>query len=116
MTFTEAVTTAFQKYATFSGRATRSEYWWFVLFVILVNIVLTIVANALNSPFLPAIASLLFFLPNLAITARRLHDIDKAGWWMLIVVVPLLGFILMLIWTCTKGTLGENRFGPPQPL
>lgn len=114
MTFTEAVTSVFQKYATFSGRATRSEYWWFMLFVILVNIVLSIVAEAIHTPILPGIASLALLLPNLALTARRLHDIDRAGWWMLIIFVPLLGWILMLVWTCTKSTLGENRFGLPQ--
>lgn len=114
MTFTEAVTTAFQKYATFRGRATRSEYWWFTLFMILVNIALSVAGSALENPFLAIIAALVFFLPNLAVTARRLHDIDKAGWWMLLLIVPLLGAIMLLIWTCTKGTLGENRFGPPQ--
>ena len=55
--------------------------------------------------------ALAVFLPSIAVTARRLHDIDKSGWWMLLLFVPLVGWIIVLVWMCTKGTLGPNRFG-----
>lgn len=120
MTFQESVSSCFNKYATFSGRATRSEYWWFALFNIIVSVVLNIVVQAgggesMALNLVAAVASLALFLPGLAVGVRRLHDIDKAGWWLLIAFIPLIGFILLLIWFCTKGSVGENRFGfPPE--
>ncbi len=113
MTFTESVTSVFQKYASFSGRATRSEYWWFALFSLLVQVAIGLFADRSTGLGLAGgLIALGMFIPSLAVSSRRLHDIDKSGWWMLIVLVPILGGILLLIWTCTKGSLGENRFGP----
>jgi|SRR6185437_132643 len=114
MNFVEAIKNGFQNYATFSGRAARSEFWFWVLFSILVSIAGGIIDEAL----LPNIASGLFgplislalFLPGLAVSVRRLHDVDRTGWWLLI-YFTVIGIIFLLIWDCTKGTTGPNRFG-----
>jgi len=115
MTFTESIKTVLiSKYATFSGRATRSEYWWFTLFSFVVQIGLMIVSGILNSSFL-LIAYLVIFLatiiPATAVTVRRLHDTDRSGWWILLSLVPL-GFIVLIVWFASRGTQGTNRFGP----
>ena len=78
MTFTESVKTCFQKYVDFSGRASRSEFWWFFLFTFVVRIVTTWI------PFIGFIIALALLLPSLAVTARRLHDTNRTGWWMLL--------------------------------
>jgi len=113
MGFGQAITTCLRKYAVFNGRASRSEYWFWVLFRILVIIGLAIVdALAFSAVYvLSAIAALALFLPSLAVSIRRLHDIDRSGWWFFISFVPLVGQVVMLIFLCTPGTRGENRFG-----
>lgn len=118
MTFAEAISTCFSKYATFSGRALRSEYWWFALFNIIVSVVLNLLVQAIGPEsavlnLLAIVVGLGLFLPGLAVSVRRLHDIDKSGWWLLVGLIPLIGIILMVIWFCTKGSVGENRFGHP---
>lgn len=117
MTFSNAVTTCFRKYVTFSGRATRSEFWFFVLFNVIVSIVVGFLDSNLagnvgyRSP-LESIHALVIFLPALAVQVRRLHDLDKSGFWYLIILVPLIGSIALFVWNITQGTLGDNRFGP----
>ncbi|MCA8882307.1 MAG: DUF805 domain-containing protein [Rhodobacteraceae bacterium] len=107
MNFTSAIQTCLNKYATFSGRAARPEFWWFVLFGCLVNIAAGILDSALfgHGPHLAqpitALTSLGLLLPNLAVSARRLHDIGRSGWWVLIGLIPVLG-ILLLIWWWTR--------------
>ncbi|WP_424944722.1 DUF805 domain-containing protein [Aliiroseovarius crassostreae] len=102
---------------TFHGRAIRSEYWWFSLFLIVVSLVLTGVDamvfgyGEIFSP-LSDLFGLATLLPAIAVTARRLHDIDRSGWWMLIGIIPLIGWIIMIYWLVQKGTEGPNRFGP----
>lgn len=118
MTFTEAIRTVWSKYATFPGRATRPEYWWWVLFVVLLNIVTSIVDGAIVAPGelvqpLSAIAALVLLLPGLCVGVRRLHDIDRSGWWLLIVFVPLVGVLVLLFWLTRPGAEGNNRFGAP---
>jgi uncharacterized membrane protein YhaH (DUF805 family) len=118
MSFVEAISSGFRNYVGFSGRAPRSEYWFWVLFVVLVQIVTQVidygVLSAGTSGFSPltTIAGLGLFLPGLAMGIRRLHDLDKSGWWTLIVFIPLVGIIILLVWACTHGTMGPNRFGP----
>lgn len=97
------------KYVTFEGRASRSEYWWFILF----NFLAHLVAALLNDN-LYYLVTLALFLPGLAAGIRRLHDKDKSGWWMLLVFVPLVGSIILLVWFCQQGTQGDNRFGSPE--
>jgi uncharacterized membrane protein YhaH (DUF805 family) len=100
---------------TFSGRASRSEFWYWTLFAFLVAVVSGIIDSALfpsmiTSP-ISAITALLLFLPGLAMSVRRLHDLDRTGWWMLI-ALTFIGLIVLLVWDCIKGTDGPNRFGP----
>jgi uncharacterized membrane protein YhaH (DUF805 family) len=114
MGFGRAIATCFRKYAVFSGRASRSEYWFFVLFQLLLLIVLLIVDVLVFRGSMAALATLgwlILLLPGFAVTVRRLHDIDMSGWWILMSFVPLIGGILLLVWTCQRGTQGPNRFG-----
>lgn len=121
MGFKEAVSSCLSKYATFSGRASRSEYWWFYLFCFLAflgTIILDMALlgydpeNPLDVPWLTLAAVFGLFLPSLAAAIRRLHDTDKSGWWYLIALVPLIGGIVLLVFLVLKGTEGPNRFGP----
>jgi uncharacterized membrane protein YhaH (DUF805 family) len=114
MDFATAVKTVLmQKYANFSGRAIRSEYWWWVLFAIIASIVLGVVDYILGVQLLGSIFSLATLIPGIAVGVRRLHDLDKSGWWLLIAFIPLIGFILLIYWFAQPGTPGPNRFGPP---
>jgi uncharacterized membrane protein YhaH (DUF805 family) len=108
MNFQQAVASVFRNYANFNGRAARSEYWWFVLFSFLVSAVLTLIDG---SGLLSGIWSLIVLLPSLAVGARRLHDTDRSGWWLLIMLVPLIGFIVLIWFFVTRGNDGPNRFG-----
>ena len=110
MNFTEAIQSGFNQYVTFSGRAARSEYWFWVLFSVLANIAAGIVDAILGLGLVGALVSLALLLPGLAVSARRLHDIDRTGWWMLI-ALTVIGIIVLLIWACMKGTTGPNRYG-----
>jgi len=115
MTFSEAISSGFRNYVGFSGRAARSEFWYWILFSVLVSIVATIidfgVLSSSASP-LSSIWSLATFLPSLAMGVRRLHDTDRSGWWWLIAFIPLIGFVVLIVFWCFEGTRGPNRFGP----
>ncbi len=111
MNFADAVTSALRNYATFAGRARRSEFWFFFLFVILAQIVSGIVDDVATGGILGVVVSLGLVVPSIAVTARRLHDNGRSGWWMLVSLVPLVGWIIMLIWYCQPGENGPNRFG-----
>jgi uncharacterized membrane protein YhaH (DUF805 family) len=129
----EAIGLCFSKYGTFTGRAARWEFWWWTLFQFLI-------AAAFDSMVVPqevrnlahatanggvppldathatvqligSLFSLVLFLPSLAVTVRRLHDIGRSGWWYLFGIIPIVGWITMLVWFCRKGTDGDNRFG-----
>ncbi len=124
MSFTEAVRSVYRNYATFAGRAPRSEYWWFQLFYFLVVIAIYVGAlflavltrsNALGTFVLLALLlfALLTFIPELAVTVRRLHDSDKSGWWILIAFVPYVGAFILFIFTLLDSSVGFNRYGPP---
>jgi uncharacterized membrane protein YhaH (DUF805 family) len=121
MGFFQAVGACLRKYAQFSGRSTRSEFWWWQLFFLLVNIVPFFVVGVLVFAF-PALAPyvgwfayaliLAVAIPDLAVTARRFHDIGRSGWWQLLGFVPILGWVLVVWWGVKLGDLGPNRFGP----
>lgn len=111
MDFITAVKTGFGKFAMFQGRARRSEYWFFVLFLMLGNIVFSLLDAATGIGVLGLIFALVTLIPGIAVTVRRLHDTDRSGWWYLLFFVPVIGAIVLIIWFCGKGTEGENRFG-----
>ena len=119
MSFPDAVKTVLSKYADFSGRARRSEYWWFFLFDLLVSLVAAVVDLVIGTasslgPYglLQIVASLALFIPGLAVAVRRLHDTDRVGWWLFLGVLPVIGAIILLVWFCTEGHRTPNRFGP----
>lgn len=109
MTFGESIKTCFTKYADFSGRASKSELWWWVLFVFLASAAAGIVSQAVSGLF--ALATL---LPSIAVTTRRLHDTDRGGWLQLIGLIPLIGWIIMIVW-CVQEPKEPNRFGGSAP-
>ena len=133
MNFIQSIRTCMRKYVNFSGRATRSEFWWFYLFTVLVNLVATSQASSfvptlldgqdmtenessyfLNNFFflyLSTITSLILLLPSLAVAVRRLHDVGRSGWWILI-AFTVIGIIPLLIWYVTDTTDEENVYGP----
>jgi uncharacterized membrane protein YhaH (DUF805 family) len=115
MNFAQAITSGFRNYVTFSGRAMRSEYWYWVLFTIIGGIVTVILDHAVfsDSDYSPlnAIFNLLCFLPSLAIAVRRLHDIDRTGWWLLIALTGI-GIIVLIVWACQKSDPAPNAYGP----
>jgi uncharacterized membrane protein YhaH (DUF805 family) len=109
---------AIKNYATFSGRAQRAEYWYFVLFYLLIFIGLAIIDSVTGTfnaetgmGLLSGICSLALFIPSLSVSVRRLHDIGKSGWWLLVGVIPLIGAIVMLIFLVKDGESGENMYG-----
>jgi uncharacterized membrane protein YhaH (DUF805 family) len=115
MNFTQAISSGFQNYVNFSGRASRSEYWYWTLFAILVSIV-TSGIDHLIFPFmdfspLNSLAGLALFLPGLAVGIRRLHDLDRTGWWVLL-ILTIIGIIVLIAWFVMRGTVGPNRYGP----
>ena len=93
MTFAESVRTCFTKYADFNGTASRSEFWWFMLFVYLVIAALSLLSTTLTSIFAVAV-----LLPYLAVGARRLHDTGRSGWWLLLLIVPFGVIVLIVFW------------------
>jgi uncharacterized membrane protein YhaH (DUF805 family) len=116
MGFGGAIATCFRKYVDFTGRARRAEYWWFILFYCLLIGALSVadlmmLSARTGGSVLSGLASLALFLPSLAVAVRRLHDTDRTGWWVLIGLVPLIGWIIYLVFMCQRGTEGPNRFG-----
>ena len=110
MSFFEAVGICFHKYADFSGRARRKEYWYFTLFNMIVSCVLAIMLGEDSS--LDVAYSLVTLIPGLAVIWRRIHDIGKSGAWNFISFVPVVGWIFMLIWNCRDSQPGYNDYGP----
>lgn len=99
MKFEESVRTCFAKYVDFNGRASLSEYWWFVLFVFGVGILISFISDTLSAVFY-----LGMLLPSIAAATRRLHDTGRSGWWQLIVLIPLLGVIVLIVLLAQRGT------------
>jgi uncharacterized membrane protein YhaH (DUF805 family) len=127
MDFFQAIGSSLSKYATFSGRACRSEYWFFRLFLFIINFVggmldktvlqdysyaYTIGHHVQHAGLLSMILMVVFFLPSMAVDFRRLHDVDRSAWWLLIALTLIGALFPLLYWYCSRGTTGDNRFGP----
>jgi uncharacterized membrane protein YhaH (DUF805 family) len=114
VTFAEAVRSGFDHYVKFDGRASRPAFWWWFLFGILVGIGAAIIDAIIGSfGVVSGLAGLALLLPNLSVAIRRLHDTDHTGWWVLIGLIPIIGFIVLLIFYLRQSDPGENRYGPP---
>jgi uncharacterized membrane protein YhaH (DUF805 family) len=117
VSFGEAVSLFWSKYFVFSGRARRSEYWFAVLFLTLMAMataavdVLVLGQGPEDVFVVNTLFQLAAFIPSLAVAVRRLHDTDRSAWWILIVLVPLVGMIALIVFFCQKGTDGPNRYG-----
>jgi uncharacterized membrane protein YhaH (DUF805 family) len=117
MSFTDAVRTCLSKYVDFSGRARRSEYWWFALFVILAGVVGTLLdglfgtRSDLGAGAVQGVINLALLLPSLAVAVRRLHDTSRTGWWILIGLVPVVGWIVLLVFY-VQDSEADNEYGP----
>lgn len=108
---------ALKKYAVFSGRSQRSEYWFFVLFYLIIYIVLAVLDGLVFKSgsqigILSGVFSLAMIVPSLAVAARRLHDTDRSGWWQLLVLIPLIGVIVLIVFLAQDTKPGENKYGP----
>jgi uncharacterized membrane protein YhaH (DUF805 family) len=113
MSFSEAVKSGFDHYAKFDGRASRPAFWWWFLFTIMIAIAARILDTIIGSPVLGIVVSLGLLLPNLSVSIRRLHDTDRSGWWVLIALIPIIGFIVLLVFYLQKSDPGDNSYGPP---
>lgn len=119
MSFGQAVSSVFSKYATFSGRARRSEYWYWVLFVFLVTLLALVLDSVLKiriaegSPYgwISVVVALALLIPGIAVTVRRLHDTDRSGWWYLLSFLCGVGAIIVLVFCLIDGTPGPNKYG-----
>ena len=103
MNFQTAIRSGFQNYTNFKGRSSRAEYWWWALFTVILSILLSSISDSIGN-----LGSLVTLLPSIAVAIRRVHDVDRAGWFIL---VPIYNLVLVL----RRGDSGENRFGPPPP-
>jgi uncharacterized membrane protein YhaH (DUF805 family) len=117
-----AIKSGFKRWNDFSGRSSRSELWFWILFIVAVNFVLGLIDRhvfgadiagyAPKHHITALIFALVALIPGLAVRFRRLHDLNKTAWWLLLWLVPIVGWIVLLVWDCTRGTPGPNRFGP----
>ena len=118
MTFGQAISSGFQNYVNFQGRAQRSAYWWWVLFAFIVGFVLGFIRGLLGLTSGPGmmimmvtvVFQLAILLPSIGLAVRRLHDTGRSGWWVLI-SITIIGIIPLIIWYCTPGQPGENKYG-----
>jgi uncharacterized membrane protein YhaH (DUF805 family) len=127
MSFGEAVRSGFDNYVNFNGRASRSAYWWWVLFGLLVSVVARVVDGLVGSNIVrynqsgvpvsigivSSLVGLALLLPSISVLVRRLHDTNRSGWWYWIAIIPIIGWLVLLFFLVGPGTPGNNRFGPP---
>ncbi|MFV5380042.1 DUF805 domain-containing protein [Acinetobacter pittii] len=104
--YQKAILTCFKKFADFKGRARRREFWYFELFCVLLSLLLSFMNEDLAT-----LAMLITFIPSIAVNVRRLHDINRSGWWMLIALVPIVGVLLLLFWAAQEGNPSANQYG-----
>jgi len=104
--FVDAIKLFFQNFTNFNGRSRRSEYWWVCLFNMIVGFIIGMIL-----PDFSWIWSVIILVPTLSLCVRRLHDIGKSGWWYLVVMIPLVGGIIMIVWFCQDSHPGQNQWG-----
>ena len=109
MSFTDAIKSVMQKSLTREGRASRSEYWWFYLFYMLMYIITFAIDISQGTPL--SLLMLLLLPAVFCVSCRRMHDLDKSGWWMLISLIPLVGGLIVLFWLVSQGTEDSNYYG-----
>jgi uncharacterized membrane protein YhaH (DUF805 family) len=114
VSFGDAIRSGFDHYAKFQGRASRSAFWWWVLFQFIVELVAAVLDYAIfnNLGVFYGLTALALLLPSLSVSIRRLHDTDRSGWWLLIYLIPIIGFIVLLVFFLTDSDSGPNRYGP----
>jgi uncharacterized membrane protein YhaH (DUF805 family) len=117
MSFGDAISTCFRKYATVSGRAHRPEYWWFFLFTTIVSVVASLADYATDQTWtasgygpISTVAALALLLPSIAVGARRLHDTGRSGWWQLLCLIPCVGVIVLIVMLCQQGQPHPNKY------
>ena len=106
MTFGESIGTCFKKYATVEGRASRSEYWWFFLF----NVIVQVAGHIIGGQMLAGLVTLALLLPGVGVGGRRLHDVGRSAWWLLIGLIPLIGALVLIYWF-VQPSAGSNQYG-----
>ncbi|NTX32286.1 DUF805 domain-containing protein [Burkholderia pyrrocinia] len=119
MNFSEAIRSVLNQYAKFEGRARRAEYWYFALLSCILSVVSQVIGAVGRNAGLVTLLllgvlfliSLALIVPGIAVSVRRLHDTGRSGWFLLIGLIPIVGAILLLVWMCSRGTEGTNRFG-----
>jgi uncharacterized membrane protein YhaH (DUF805 family) len=113
MGFRDAVKVCLAKYVVFGGRASRAEYGYWLLFTVIAPLVLMLLGLATDTDLsaLNDLFTLAILLPSIAVGTRRLHDIDRTGWWQLLWFVPIIGWVVLSVWACQRGTHGINRYG-----
>ena len=102
---------ALKRYADFTGRAKRQEYWMFILFYLIFYLMLSVIDAVIGIPVLTSLYSLALFIPNISIAARRLHDTSRSGWWQLIALIPLIGTIVLIVFLA-QDSHEDNEYGP----
>ena len=117
MSFDDAVRVCLRKYAGFSGRARRSEYWWFVVFTSVMATFASIFDVILGTQFdrtglVQVLATLALLLPSLAVGVRRMHDVDRSGWWLLLLIIPGLGALILMLAFFVRDSGPDNQYGP----
>ena len=119
MSFGQAISSGFKNYAVVQGRSTRSAFWFFYLFVVIVGFAITLIEGLLldNSfaggfGIISTIWFIVIFIPTVSVVVRRLHDTNRSGWWWWIQLVPFVGFIVILVFMVSASSPGENKYGP----
>jgi uncharacterized membrane protein YhaH (DUF805 family) len=117
MSFQDAVRTCLGKYADFTGRARRSEYWWFVVFTAVVTTIASVVDAIVGTKFgnfglFQVLATLALLLPELAVGARRLHDVGRSGWMLLLLIIPVIGALILVVAFFIRDSEPDNDYGP----
>jgi uncharacterized membrane protein YhaH (DUF805 family) len=106
-------TDVIKQYAVFDGRAGRPEYWWFALINFIISLVLDVVIPGTIGQVLGGIYAILVLLPSIGVGIRRLHDTNRSGWWLLVGIIPIVGWVWIIVLLALAGDIGPNRYGPP---